>query len=95
MDIAAWLRGLGMERYAAAFRDNEIDWEMLPPAHRPPAAPICSQQRTPRKWLIGPPEGITHCRIVRIADHPPLGGTGCVPTGTQRNRLRRKQKRDD
>ena len=23
MDIAAWLRGLGMERYAAAFRDNE------------------------------------------------------------------------
>jgi class 3 adenylate cyclase/predicted ATPase len=30
MDIAAWLRGLGLERYAAAFRDNEIDWEALP-----------------------------------------------------------------
>src|SRR5258708_536517 len=30
MDVAAWLRGLGLERYAAAFRDNEIDWEALP-----------------------------------------------------------------
>jgi hypothetical protein len=30
MDIAAWRRGLGMERYAATFRDNEIDWDMLP-----------------------------------------------------------------
>jgi hypothetical protein len=30
MDIAAWLRGLGLERYEAAFRDNEIDWEVLP-----------------------------------------------------------------
>src|SRR5262249_22039082 len=30
MDIAAWLRGLGLERYEAAFSDNEIDWEALP-----------------------------------------------------------------
>jgi class 3 adenylate cyclase/predicted ATPase len=30
MDVGAWLRGLGLERYAAAFRDNEIDWEALP-----------------------------------------------------------------
>jgi len=30
MDVAAWLRGLGLDRYAAAFRDNEIDWEALP-----------------------------------------------------------------
>jgi predicted ATPase/class 3 adenylate cyclase len=30
MDIAAWLRGLGLERYEPAFRDNEIDWEVLP-----------------------------------------------------------------
>ena len=27
MDVAAWLQGLGLERYAPAFRDNEIDWE--------------------------------------------------------------------
>ncbi len=29
MDVAAWLKGLGLERYAAAFRDNEIDWPVL------------------------------------------------------------------
>src|ERR1700736_1385160 len=30
MEVATWLRGLGLERYEAAFRDNEIDWEALP-----------------------------------------------------------------
>ena len=30
MDIAAWLRQLGLERYQEAFRDNEIDAEILP-----------------------------------------------------------------
>ena len=30
MDIGAWLRQLGLERYEEAFRDNEIDAEILP-----------------------------------------------------------------
>jgi class 3 adenylate cyclase len=30
MDIGVWLRGLGLERYEAAFRDNEIDETVLP-----------------------------------------------------------------
>ena len=30
MDIAAWLRGLGLERYEPAFRENEIDLDVLP-----------------------------------------------------------------
>ena len=30
MDIAAWLQSLGLERYEPLFRDNEIDWEVLP-----------------------------------------------------------------
>jgi class 3 adenylate cyclase len=29
MDVAAWLRGLGLEQYAPAFRDNDIDGEVL------------------------------------------------------------------
>src|SRR6202040_3042201 len=29
MDVAAWLRGLGLEQYAPAFRDNAIDGEVL------------------------------------------------------------------
>jgi class 3 adenylate cyclase len=30
MEIGAWLRSLGLERYESAFRENEIDWEALP-----------------------------------------------------------------
>ena len=30
MDIEAWLQGLGLDRYVPAFRDNEIDAEVLP-----------------------------------------------------------------
>ena len=30
MDIEGWLRGLGLERYAGSFRDNEIDATVLP-----------------------------------------------------------------
>jgi class 3 adenylate cyclase len=30
MDIFVWLRSLGLERYEAAFRDNEIDERVLP-----------------------------------------------------------------
>jgi class 3 adenylate cyclase len=29
MDVAAWLRGLGLEQYAQLFRDNDIDGEIL------------------------------------------------------------------
>jgi class 3 adenylate cyclase/predicted ATPase len=30
MDVVAWLRGLGLEQYASAFRDNDVDGEVLP-----------------------------------------------------------------
>ena len=30
MDIGAWLRGLGLEHYEQAFRDNDIDADLLP-----------------------------------------------------------------
>src|SRR6202165_5592971 len=30
MDVAAWLQGLGLERYVLAFRDNDVDGEVLP-----------------------------------------------------------------
>jgi SAM domain (Sterile alpha motif) len=30
MDVAARLRGLGLEQYAPAFRDNDVDGEVLP-----------------------------------------------------------------
>jgi hypothetical protein len=30
VDIAGWLRGLGMQQYEAAFRDNAIDLKSYP-----------------------------------------------------------------
>jgi len=30
MDVVSWLQNLGLERYASAFRDNDIDAEVLP-----------------------------------------------------------------
>jgi hypothetical protein len=30
MDIAAWLRDLGLTRYEALFRENEVDADLLP-----------------------------------------------------------------
>jgi hypothetical protein len=30
MDIGGWLRSLGLERYEAAFRENEITAKVLP-----------------------------------------------------------------
>src|SRR3954452_15275864 len=30
MNVATWLQSLGLERYEPLFRDNEIDWEVLP-----------------------------------------------------------------
>ena len=30
MDVGDWLRSLGLERYEQAFRDNEIDVDLLP-----------------------------------------------------------------
>jgi hypothetical protein len=30
MDVVAGLRGLGLEKYAPAFRDNDVDGEVLP-----------------------------------------------------------------
>src|ERR1700685_1001931 len=30
MEVADWLRGLNLSQYETVFRDNEIDWEVLP-----------------------------------------------------------------
>ncbi len=30
MDVASWLRNLGLERYETSFRENDVDAELLP-----------------------------------------------------------------
>src|SRR6516165_12269593 len=52
MDIAAWLRGLGLARYEAAFRDNEIDWSLLPKLTADDLKDIGVAAVGHRRWLL-------------------------------------------
>ena len=45
MDIGGWLRSLGLERYEAAFRENEIDDTVLPTL-------TASLKKTRNRWRI-------------------------------------------
>ena len=38
MDVAAWMRDLGLERYVSAFRDNDIDQSTSTANHYPLSA---------------------------------------------------------
>ena len=42
MDLAAWLRNLGLERYEPAFRDNEITANVLPDLTEDELTSCCS-----------------------------------------------------
>jgi hypothetical protein len=35
MDVAVWLRKLGLEQYEASFRDNSVEADILPHRRRP------------------------------------------------------------
>jgi hypothetical protein len=51
MDIAAWLRGLGLGEYEPAFRANEIDPEVLPEMNETDLATL-GLPHGPRKKLL-------------------------------------------
>jgi len=46
MDVADWLRNLGLEQYAPAFRANEIDERVLPASQRA-IPPIHKRRKMP------------------------------------------------
>ncbi len=48
MDVASWLRSLGLEQYEAAFRDNAIDDSVLPD--------LTDQDLEELGVLLGPPQ---------------------------------------
>ena len=60
MNVAAWLQSLGLGRYEPLFRDNEIDWEVLPKltsdASRDARKPErgCGQARLPARMSEAP-----------------------------------------
>src|SRR5215469_3457441 len=75
MDVAAWLRGLDLERYEAAFRDNEIDWRVLPKLTADDLKDIGITAVGHRRKLL---EAIGE---LRAADAPPEPIPPTAPTG--------------
>ena len=45
MDVASWLRSLGLEKYEPLFRENEIDADFLPELTEPRIKRVTSSQR--------------------------------------------------
>ena len=50
MDVVVWLRSLGLGKYEAAFRENDIDENRgTEPVHDPSDVIQCSYPKTPGK----------------------------------------------
>jgi hypothetical protein len=58
-DLSAWLRALGLEKYEAAFVENDIDGEVLAAIARPKgeAAHASAESRRRRAQPSGRPAG--------------------------------------
>ncbi len=68
MDVATWLRSLGLERYEEAFRDNEIDERVL----------LSLTQEDLKEIGVGP---VGHRRMLLEAIAALRGDTGGNPPG--------------
>jgi len=83
MDISAWLRGLGLEHYEAAFRDNEIDWSLLPKLTAEDLKDIGVAAVGHRRRLL---DAIAELRNP-LPNPPPLAGEGRVGVDAERRQL--------
>ena len=84
MDVAAWLQGLGLERYVPAFRDNEVNERILPSLTAEDLKDLGVTLVGHRRLLLdaiaalsaGPPVAAPHAAALTLApsDAPSLGG---------------------
>src|SRR5262245_43420723 len=75
MDIEAWLRGLRLEQYAPAFRDNHIDAEVLPKLTADDLISIGVTSVGHRRKLF--------TAITAVRDEPTISGEQSVLTAAQ------------
>jgi class 3 adenylate cyclase len=80
MDIADWLRGLGLQQYEAVFRDNAIDLETLPELTEPDLEKL--------GVLLGHRKRILRAAAELAASNPPpRAGEGRVGAEAERRQL--------
>jgi hypothetical protein len=56
VDIAAWLTGLGLERYEATFRDADVTSDVLPELTEADLEKLGLPRGTRKKLLTSPPQ---------------------------------------
>jgi hypothetical protein len=69
MDIVVWLRSLGLGRYEAAFRENEIDETVLPGLTAEDLKELGAAARGTAASCLMP---LLLCAPMRAARRPPL-----------------------
>src|SRR5690348_7324445 len=93
MDVAEWLKSLGLEQYEAAFRENDVDAEMLPTLTGEELKDIgVSSLRHRRRLLVAIArlqEDATPSQAIRpSSDHPaPIPTDDAVSQGGERRQL--------
>jgi class 3 adenylate cyclase/tetratricopeptide (TPR) repeat protein len=99
MDVAEWLRSLGLEQYAPAFRDNGIDMRVLPDLTAEDLKDLGIAMIGHRRMLLKAIAGLRAGPAVAdvlapapaaggpLRDPPPLAGEGRVGAAVERRQL--------
>ena len=90
MDVAAWLKNLGLERYEAAFRENEIDEAVLPSLTHETLKEFGVTAVGHRLKLLG---AIADLRRAAIAETPSVDAAApsSAPSALPKDRAERRQ----
>src|ERR1700733_13043915 len=88
MDIVVWLRSLGLERYEAAFRENEISERVLPSLTQEDLKEIGVGPVGHRRMLL---EAIAALRGDMDSSAPSTDTTSSVPNAAPEDRAERRQ----
>src|SRR6202790_3224356 len=88
MDIGDWLRSLGLERYEAAFRENEIDETVLPSLTAEDLKDLGVGIVGHRRKLL---DAITALRTDATAKDPSGDAVSSPPSATPEDRAERRQ----
>ena len=82
MDVAHWLESLGLERYEAAFRENDVDAELLPNLTADDLKEIGITSLGHRRRML---EAIAALRIESVPAVDPVRFSSAPPAGSTRS----------
>jgi class 3 adenylate cyclase len=87
MDVGAWLRDLGLERYEASFRENDIDAEVLSELTVDDLISLGVSSIGHRRKLLAAITALRRADAASPAAAPDQAQRSAVPTGAERRQL--------